>query len=140
MLQRVVLSTLLASPLAFLFAACGAGDVSPPPPIGDAGTTLDGQNGPDGSGGETGPGGTTQKGQIVDLSTKSGVAGATVTLGKGPVTADASGKYQGAVDPAKSFNMKVEKTGYYTLTEQETLVKADIDLGKTSLLSEATAS
>ena len=35
--------------------------------------------------------------------------------------------------------MKVEKTGYYTLLEQATLVKASIDLGKTSFLSDNTA-
>src|SRR5262249_29249178 len=54
-------------------------------------------------------------------------------------TTDAKGVYTVTVDPAKSFNMVVEKAGYYTLTEQETLVKASIDLGKTSFLSDSTA-
>jgi hypothetical protein len=104
--------------------------------VGDAGT-VDGSNVTEG-GGESG-GGPTQKGQIIDLTTKAAVAGANITLGAAKVTTDATGKYQVAVDPTKSFNMKVEKTGYYTLTEQESQVKVDIDLGKTSFLPETTA-
>jgi hypothetical protein len=118
--------------------ACGAGDVSPPPPIGDAGSTVDGPSGSDTGGGEGGSG-PTQQGQIKDLSTKQAVSGAKITLGASTATTDATGKYSATVDPTKSFNMKVEKDGYYTLTEQESLVKASIDLGVTSFLSSSTA-
>jgi hypothetical protein len=136
MLPRVLLAASIAFPVLCLFAACGAGDVSPPPPLTDAG--VDGSNVTE-SGGESSSGGTTQQGQIVDLTTKLPVAGAQLTLGTGSATTDAQGKYTASVDPSKSFNMKVEKGGYYTLTEQETLVKEPIDLGKTSFLPEGTA-
>src|SRR5262245_52000312 len=99
MLPRVLFAAVLAVPVAWLFTACSAGDVSPPPPIGDAGG-LDGQNVGE-SGGEGG-GAPIQKGKIVDLTGGQGVVGATVTLGGTTTQTDSSGKYQGAVDPTKS--------------------------------------
>jgi Carboxypeptidase regulatory-like domain len=140
MLPRLTFFAFVLCPAFVPYVACSAGDVSPPPAI-DGGGGADGQVTTDGGGGgESSSGGTTQKGKIVDLAAGNGIAGATVTLGATTVQTDSSGKYEGAVDPTKPFNMKVEKTGYYTLTEQETQVKASIDLGKTSFLSEQTAS
>jgi hypothetical protein len=135
MLPRVPLVASIAFPVAAFFAACSAGDVSPPPPLSDGGATVEG-GGAESSSGGSGP---VQQGSIRDLTTSLPVASAKLTLGAATATTDANGKYQVTVDGTKSFNMKVEKDGYYTLTEQETLVKQDIDLGVTSFLPESTA-
>ena len=129
-----LLSAVLAP--AVLFAGCnisfgGAGDVSPPPPLADAAVEA----------GTDAPSSVqvTQKGKLVDLSTNVPIVGAKITAGVGTATTDAQGKYEVAVNPTTAFNMRAEKAGYFSLTEQETLVKASIDLGKTRYLSEDTA-
>jgi hypothetical protein len=111
--------------------------VSPPPPLPDAGVDSSSSGGVD-AGGEAG--GPVQNGEIVSLQLNGPVAGAAITAGAATTTTDAKGKYQVAIDPTTQFSMKVQKDGYYTLTEQLTQVKGALDLGKTSLLSEAVAS
>jgi hypothetical protein len=139
MCRRIIVSALL--PLASLgLLNCdwfgGAGDVNPPPPLQDAAadTKLDLDASTDSPAGSV-----TQKGVIKTLSLNTPVDGAKITCGASTTTTDASGKYQISVDPTKPFNMRVEKAGYYTLTEQASLVKSNIDLARTSFLSEGTA-
>lgn len=127
-----ILSALGATLLLTAFGGCGAGDVSPPPPLADAGTDSPTTT-------DAPPGATTQTGKIIDLSTKSAIADAKITTGTFTATTDAKGNYSVQVDPTQPFNMHVEKTGYYTLIEQSTLVKTSFNLGNTSFLSENTA-
>ncbi len=114
-------------------AACGAGDVNPPPLLtgGDGGGT-------DAPAVDAPPGAITQSGIIIDLSTKTPVSGATVTSGAHSATTDAKGAYSIPLEPGVPFTMKVEKTGYYTLQEQELKPSASFNLGKTQFPSENT--
>jgi hypothetical protein len=141
MLRRLVLLSFLA-PVALL-DACGAGDVSPPPLLAPEGGTSEG--GVDSGGTDAPATFVNQKGVVKTLNLNTPVANAKVTCGTQSTTTDATGKYAIKVDPSTPFNMRIELTGttpatnFYTLTEQLTQVKADIDLAKTSFLREDTA-
>jgi hypothetical protein len=136
-MRKLLAVSALAPVLALAgFAGCGAGDVNPPPLLtgGDAGgtdapTTVDAP-----------PGAIVQTGTIIDLSTKQPVAGAKVTSGAQSATTDSKGTYSMTLDPGVTFSMKVEKTAYYTLQEQEMLPSSSFNLGKTKLPSEQTVS
>jgi hypothetical protein len=134
MLRRFAIVALL--PLASL-AGCGAGDVNPPPLLAPDGGVAEG--GGD-SGGQDAPASfVNQKGVIKALSLNTPVANAKVTCGTSTTTTDAKGNYAIKVDPTTPFNMRLEASGYYTLTEQLSQVKADIDLARTSFLADSTA-
>jgi hypothetical protein len=139
MLRFVPASAVLSlSALLGTFAACGAGDVNPPPHIDEADGAVQADSGAQ----EASAGTVTQSGKVVVLSANDPVVGATVktSAGGGPVTTDAKGMYSLEVEANKPFSMQIEAPNFYSLLEQQTQASAPFNLGKTSLLSEATAS
>lgn len=82
----------------------------------------------------------TQHGVIVDLDSKKGVPGATVSAGDQVVTTGADGSYAFTVKKGEAFTMTVTAPDYAKLVEQETVIDADFDRGKTSFVSSGTAS
>lgn len=79
------------------------------------------------------------QGQVVDLASSAGISAGTVAAGANTALSDLNGRYKLAIGPGALFNLRVEKTGYYTLLEQEAKLGAAADLGRTTVISENTA-
>ena len=87
-----------------------------------------------GSDGQTADGpsnGVNQTGQIVDFTSKNGIAGATVSSGSSSATADSTGKYTLSVPKDTAYTMTISADGYLTLHEQEWKLSGDADRGQT---------
>ena len=77
-----------------------------------------------------------QHGVIIDFDTSKPLAGATVTAGDQTATTDGTGAYAVKVHKAKPFQMNVSAPNYVKLVEQETILDADYDRGKTNMVPE----
>lgn len=119
-MQTIRLGTLA---LLLVAAACSSG-----------GSTTDG--GTDTGGGNT----ATQTGQIIDYTTKTGVADITVSSGATQATSDSKGNYSLTVTKGQAYTMHVSGTGYLTLDEQEWMLTGDANRGQTSAVSNTTES
>lgn len=82
----------------------------------------------------------TQTGRIIDAVGKSGVAGATVTIGGKTVTTADDGSYAIGITKGAPTSMSVAAADHFKLNEQEWIVKTDLFERKdTSLLSNSSA-
>jgi hypothetical protein len=80
-------------------------------------------------------GNATQTGQIVDLISSKGVAGATVDFGNGlTTTTDGTGNYLLQIKQNVPFNMILNAPNYSQLTEQEWMLTGDYDATQTHLV------
>jgi hypothetical protein len=82
----------------------------------------------------------TQTGRIIDAVGKSGIAGATVTIGGKSVTTKDDGTYAIGITKGMPTTMSVTEADHFKLNEQEWIVKTDLFARMdTSLLSNSTA-
>jgi hypothetical protein len=118
--------------LGLLLAACSNNN-----PANDGGTN-------DGGGNDVNTANTfSQTGQIVDFTSKAGLAGMSVSGGGNTVTTDSTGKYTLPVPKSTAYSMQIASgpsatTAYLTLNEQEWQLTGDVDRGKTSAVSNST--
>lgn len=106
------------------FVACSDDETKTPA----TGTGDGGASGTDSGGG----GGNTAKfsGQMEGYSSKGPVAEADVTAGSASGKTDSKGVFELNVEKNKEFNLKVSKSDFFTLVDQEMKIAADADLPK----------
>jgi hypothetical protein len=126
------LSTTALSLAALALVACSGGH---------SGTTGTGDPGAGGGPDlhNTDPAFVVQRGIILDFDSAKPVAGATVIAGDQTATTDATGAYALKVHKSQPFLMNVTAPSYVKLVEQETVLDADYDRGKTTIVPEELA-
>jgi hypothetical protein len=120
-MARSIVIALVPAVLALVACSGSDGGAAKPNPVGPGGTA-------------TGPEYVTQKGIITDFDNGKIVAGATITAGDKTATSDATGAYAVQVQKGVAFDMQVTAPNYVKLVEQGTLLTADYDRGKTSIV------
>ena len=122
-----VASSLSTVAAALALLACSGGQGS------TAGTGTGGPGtGPDLH--NTDPAFVVQHGIILDFDSSKPVAGATIIAGDQTATSDATGAYALKVHKSQPFQMNVTASNYVKLVEQETVLDADYDRGKTTIV------
>ncbi len=75
-----------------------------------------------------------QKGVIIDFDTNKVLAGATIAAGDQSTTSDEKGAYSLKVHKSVPFSMVVTAPNYIKVLEQSTVLDADYDRGKTTIV------
>jgi hypothetical protein len=116
----------IAPVLALCLAACSGSHEGGGPPAPSATTDPGPVN--------TDPAFVVQKGIITDFDTNKPVGGATIVAGDQSAMSDATGAYSLKVHKSVPFDMVVTAPNYVKLMEQDTVLDADYDRGKTTIV------